>query len=318
MLNKLLLNSMLDGKQPRVILCNDAGGGTFRNDLYQEYKANRPEAPIDLLPQFDLIYEAAEAYGIVQVKAPGYEADDVIATLSQQALAQGLSVDILSGDKDLMQLITNSTSDSVGRINMIDPMTMSRMTHDTVIEKWGVPSHQLGDLLALAGDTADNIPGVPGIGPKIAAQLLQEYTTLEEVLSRSDEIKQVKRRENLQKYADQARLSQALVELVTDVPQECFEVTPKEVATKELHEIKMERMDPDRILEFYDSMGFYTIKKRLLERLDRQEQLIYQRDKYRQKPKPKPRSTSQTRSYSGRKGKKVDPPKPEDYEGVPF
>ena len=106
MLNKLLLNSMLDGKQPRVILCNDAGGGTFRNDLYDEYKANRPEAPIDLLPQFDLIYEAAEAYGIVQVKAPGYEADDVIATLSQQALAQGLSVDILSGDKDLMQLIT--------------------------------------------------------------------------------------------------------------------------------------------------------------------------------------------------------------------
>ena len=325
MLNRLLLNSMLAGKQPRVILCKDAGGPTFRNELFEEYKANRAEAPIDLLPQFDLIYEAARAYGIVQIQAPGYEADDVIATLSRQALEEGMSVDILSGDKDLMQLITNSTRVLPGQVQMIDPMTMNRWTHDTVIEKWGVPAHQLGDLLALAGDTADNIPGVPGIGPKIAAQLLEEYKTLEQVLENSHEIKQVKRRENLQTFADQARLSQSLARLVYDIPQERFQVVPSEAVTIAIHEVEMEKMDPDRILEFYDSMGFYTIKQRLLERLERQDQFSYQKEKYKQEPKRKPRqnknnkqTTTATRNYQGKRGKKVEPPKPEDFEGVPF
>jgi DNA polymerase-1 len=317
-LNRLLLNSMLDGKRPHLVLCKDAAGHTFRNELYDQYKANRPEAPIDLIPQFDFIYQAAEAYGLVQIQAPGYEADDVIATLSQRASEQDIPVDILSGDKDLMQLITNSSVTTTGTVEMIDPMTMTRMTHDTVIEKWGVPAHQLGDVLALAGDQADNIPGVPGIGPKIAAQLIQEYNTLEELLENSGQIKQNKRRENLQNFASQARMSQSLVQLVTDIPRERLEVIPEEIGPFDIEDFRMEPMNADRILEFYDYMGFFTIKQRLLERLERQDRISYERAQHPQKQKSTLR-TGTTRSKPFRKSEnKVLPPKPEDFENVPF
>eukprot|EP00526_Cylindrotheca_closterium_P007330 CAMPEP_0113621036 /NCGR_PEP_ID=MMETSP0017_2-20120614/10740_1 /TAXON_ID=2856 /ORGANISM="Cylindrotheca closterium" /LENGTH=704 /DNA_ID=CAMNT_0000530753 /DNA_START=183 /DNA_END=2297 /DNA_ORIENTATION=- /assembly_acc=CAM_ASM_000147 len=308
MLNRLLLNSMLEGKRPYIVLCKDASGPTFRNELYDGYKANRAEAPMDLIPQFDLIYEAAEAYGLVQISAPGYEADDVIATLCKQATEKNMGVDILSGDKDLMQLITNSTTDG-GAVTMIDPMTMNRMTHDTVVEKWGVPSHKLGDLLALAGDSADNIPGVPGIGPKIAAQLLEEYGSLEDLLENSDQVQQKKRREKIQENEDMARLSRDLVTLVSDVPADLMNCIPEQASSLNIEEFRMEPMDADRILEFYDSMRFFTIKQRLLQRLEQQERVAYEKKQHPQQQKKKTFST---------KPKKVEPPKPEDYEGVPF
>jgi 5'-3' exonuclease len=319
MLNRLLLNGMLEGKRPHLVLCKDVSGPTFRNELYGEYKAHRPEAPMDLIPQFELIYQAAAAYGLVQIAASGYEADDVIATLSRQAMEQNIEVDILSGDKDLMQLITNSTtSESDGTVNMIDPMTMTRMTHDTVVEKWGVPAHQLGDVLALAGDTADNIPGVPGIGPKIAANLIQEFNTLEELLNNIDQIKQVKRKENLENFADQARMSQALVKLVNDIPSDRMEVIPSEASSMNFEDFRMEPMNADRILEFYDAMGFFTIKQRLLERLERQERISYQKEQHPQKQKWKTSDPQKQKWQSSRKTGKVEPPKPEDFEGVPF
>ncbi|KAL3936243.1 MAG: hypothetical protein SGBAC_008401 [Bacillariaceae sp.] len=307
MLNRLLLNSMLEGKRPYLVLCKDASGPTFRNEMYNEYKANRAEAPMDLIPQFELIYEAAEAYGLVQISAPGYEADDVIATLCKKAADQNMGVDILSGDKDLMQLITNSTADG-GPVTMIDPMTMNRMTHDTVLEKWGVPAHKLGDLLALAGDTADNIPGVPGIGPKIAAQLIEEYGSLEGLLENSDQIKQTKRREKLQENEDMARLSRDLVTLVADVPVDRMNCIPEQASSLNMEDFRMEPMDANRILEFYDSMRFFTIKQRLLQRLEQQERVSYQKKQHPQKQK---------KTFS-KKPRKVEPPKPEDYEGVPF
>lgn len=310
MLNRLLLNSMLQGIRPYLVLCKDAGGPTFRNEMYEEYKANRKEAPMDLIPQFDLIYEAAEAYGLVQISAPGYEADDIIATLCKQATEQNMGVDILSGDKDLMQLITNSTANG-GSVTMINPMTMNRMTHDTVLEKWGVPAHMLSDLLALAGDSADNIPGVPGIGPKIAAQMLQEFGSLEDLLQNSDQVKQNKRRESLQEHEDMARLSKDLVTLVSNVPSERMICIPEQASSLNIEDFRMQPMDANRILEFYDSMRFFTIKQRLLKRLEDQKKVTYQKKQHPQQQQKKKKTFS-------RKPKKVEPPKPEDYQDVPF
>jgi DNA polymerase I len=158
MLNAMLLDSMIAGQQPRLVLCFDAKGRTFRHDMYAEYKGNRPDCPVDLIPQFDLVRQAAKAYGIAQIEAHWYEADDVIATLATRAINEGVDVNILSGDKDLMQLVTDfGVSPS---IQMIDPMKRDRTTYTEVVEKWDVGPRQLGDVLALAGDTADNIPGI--------------------------------------------------------------------------------------------------------------------------------------------------------------
>jgi 5'-3' exonuclease, N-terminal resolvase-like domain len=157
MLNKLALNKMISGDTPRLVLVFDAKGKTFRHELYNDYKSHRPEAPMDLIPQFALVRQAATAYGLCQIEAPSFEADDVIASLARMAVEEGLDVNIFSGDKDLMQLVSDQGVSPA--VQMIDPATMKRYTHEAVVEKWGVPPSQLGDLLALAGDTADNIPG---------------------------------------------------------------------------------------------------------------------------------------------------------------
>lgn len=158
MLNAMLLDSMVEGKQPRLVLCFDAKGKTFRHEMYPKYKGNRPSAPVDLVPQFDFVRQAADAYGIAQIEAYGYEADDVIATLATRAVQEGVDANILSGDKDLMQLVTDyGMSPS---IQMTDPMKRDCSTYNEVVAKWDVGPRQLGDVLALAGDTADNIPGV--------------------------------------------------------------------------------------------------------------------------------------------------------------
>jgi 5'-3' exonuclease, N-terminal resolvase-like domain len=156
-LNKLALNKVISGDTPRLVLVFDAKGKTFRHELYNDYKSHRPEAPVDLIPQFALVRQAAMAYGLCQIEAPSFEADDVIATLARMAVEEGLDVNIFSSDKDLMQLVSDrGVSPSV---QMIDPATMKRYTHEAVVVKWGVSPSQLGDLLALAGDSADNIPG---------------------------------------------------------------------------------------------------------------------------------------------------------------
>lgn len=158
MLNAMLLDSMIEGKQPRLVLCFDAKGKTFRHKMYPDYKGNRPAAPMDLIPQFDFVRQAADAYGIAQIEAYGYEADDVIATLATRAIQEGVDANILSGDKDLMQLVTDLGA--TPSIQMTDPMKRDCSTYKEVVAKWEVSPRLLGDVLALAGDTADNIPGV--------------------------------------------------------------------------------------------------------------------------------------------------------------
>ena len=179
---------------------------------------------MDLVPQFDLIREAADAYGIPQIEADGYEADDVIATL---ATLSPLETHILSGDKDLMQLVTedDDLSDNDNNyVHMIDPMSMSRTDAEAVKEKWGVPPRLVGDILALAGDSSDNSPGVKGIGPKIAAQLLEEYGSLSNLLENTSEITQTKRRDRLEEGKEMALLSRQLVELKRDIPREQWKI----------------------------------------------------------------------------------------------
>ena len=289
MLNRLVIQRLLDGEQPRMILAFDSPGPSFRRGIYDKYKANRPEAPMDLIPQFALIRQASAAFGVPIVEAQMFEADDVIATLARQAHLQGLDVNILSGDKDLMQLVTGPAVEPC--IHMIDPMSMSRITYKQVVEKWGVGPEKLGDVLALAGDAVDNVPGVPGIGPKTACTLLDEYGNLENLLANAEKIKQKVRRENLMEHADTARMSRDLVELREDVDSVLS-------ISGNLTEWRTEPLDTDRLFSFYDEMGFRDLKRRLQNSL--------QRGTPRKRPK----------SRSGKE--KVEVPNPEDFLDVPF
>ena len=189
----------------------DAGRRTFRNDIYPDYKANRPEAPEELIPQFDLVREATRAFNVACVEMAGYEADDLIATYARLAVEAGAEVTIVSSDKDLMQLVGD-------RVLMRDPMKNRDIGPAEVVERFGVGPDRVVDVQALAGDSTDNVPGVAGIGVKTAAQLVNEYGDLESVLARAGEIKQPKRRQSLIEQADAARMSLDLVRLRNDVP----------------------------------------------------------------------------------------------------
>ncbi len=189
----------------------DHSSTTFRNEIYPEYKANRDAPPEDLRPQFAVIREATRAFDVPCIEKAGFEADDLIATYARQAAELGADVTIISSDKDLMQLVSP-------QVIMYDTMKDKRVGIDEVVEKFGVGPEKMIDLQALAGDSTDNVPGVPGIGPKTAAQLLEEYNTLEELLERAGEIKQNKRRENMIEFADQARISKQLVTLDQNTP----------------------------------------------------------------------------------------------------
>ena len=293
MLNKLVLSPMLKGEQPRVVLVFDSKHGTnFRKKMYPEYKSNRKPCPLDLVPQFDFVRDAADAYGILQIEAPGYEADDVIATLSHKAVKEGCHVNILTGDKDLMQLVTKD--DGGACIEMIDPMKMVRYCHDTVTEKWGVEPNKVGEILGLAGDSADNIPGVPGIGPKIAATLIQEFGSIDNLLENVDDVKQKSRREKLKEHADMARLSRELVELERNVPGGSL---VSSAPFERVDDIRMEKLNEDRLIAFYEKMGFRDLTKRVQSRLPNQNQ------------------KANGFKTSTRFGKA---PAPEDYKNVPF
>ena len=184
----------------------DAGAHTFRNDLYDQYKANRPPLPEDLRPQFPLTRDATRAFNVACIEMDGYEADDIMATLAVQAQAAGGGCTIISSDKDLMQMIGPG-------IDMFDPMKNKTIGPDEVFEKFGVDPGRVVDVQSLAGDGVDNVPGAPGIGLKTAALLIQEYGDLDTLLARAHEIKQPKRRDSLVDNAAQIRLSRTLVQL---------------------------------------------------------------------------------------------------------
>lgn len=232
-----------------VAVIFDHSSKTFRNDIYPAYKANRPELPEDLRPQFPLTREATRAFNIACIEAEGYEADDIIATLSCRARDAGAQVTIISSDKDLMQLV----GDGVG---MLDPMKNKLIGPDEVVEKFGVPPNRVVDVQSLAGDSVDNVPGAPGIGIKTAALLIQEYGDLETLLERSGEIKQPKRRESLQNNADLIRISKRLVELDCNAPLDFgFE------------SLEVREPQAEALLGFLNQMEFRTLTKRVADSL---------------------------------------------------
>ena len=216
----------------------DKGKHTFRNDIYPEYKANRPPAPDDLVPQFSLIRDAVRAFNLPSVEQAGFEADDLIATYAREF--NGM-VTIISSDKDLMQVVSD-------RITMYDTMRDRRIGHDEVMEKFGVPPVNVVDVLALIGDPTDNVPGVPGIGVKTAAQLITQYGDLEALIARVGEIKQAKRRQSLISNAELARLSKRLVTL-----NDAVELDVPLVA------LAVRKIDHWRMLSFFRGMEFQSL-----------------------------------------------------------
>ncbi|PVH29195.1 DNA polymerase I [Pararhodobacter oceanensis] len=227
----------------------DHAGKTFRSDLYPEYKANRPPLPEDLRPQFPLTREATRAFNIACVETEGFEADDIIATLTKEAVAAGGDVTIISSDKDLMQLVGP-------QVQMWDAMKDRRIGPNEVVEKFGVGPERVIDVQSLAGDSVDNIPGAPGIGVKTAALLINEYGDLETLLARAAEIKQPKRRETLLTKADQIRLSRELVTLRLDTPLDTT-----------LEDFIIRTPEPEVILGFLGEMEFRTLTRRLAEKM---------------------------------------------------
>ena len=195
----------------------DKAGTSFRNDIYDLYKANRPPAPEDLVPQFPLIRDATRAFSLPMIEEDNVEADDMIASYAREATRRGWDVTIVSSDKDLMQLIGRDETGG-GHVDMLDTMKNQRIDLAEVAEKFGVVPDLVGDVLALMGDTADNVPGIRGIGPKTATKLIQEHGTLESVLAAAPEMKEGKLRDSLIEQADMARLSRVLVQLKEDCP----------------------------------------------------------------------------------------------------
>src|SRR4051812_30333158 len=226
----------------------DASEHTHRNEMYDQYKAHRPPPPEDLVPQFPLIRVATRAFSIPCIETAGLEADDIIACYVTAALKAGWKVTIVSSDKDLMQLI-----DEDAGIDMLDTMNDRRIGRNEVLEKFGVPPEKVGDVLALMGDSVDNVPGVPGIGPKTASQLIQQYGDLETVLASTDQITKPKLKQNLIEFAADARLSRELVRLVCDSP------LPEPLDALELKGIPMEPLQ-----EFLADQGFKTLLNRLI------------------------------------------------------
>jgi DNA polymerase-1 len=247
MLWKLMRDSVAGERPTHLAVIFDHSSETFRNRLYPEYKANRTEPPEDLRPQFKLIRDAVRAFDIPSIEQRDYEADDLIATYARLASEAGATTTIVSSDKDLMQLVGNG-------VTLYDTMKDRRIGRDDVIEKFGVPPEKVIDVQSLAGDSVDNVPGVPGIGIKTAAQLITEYGDLDTLLAKAGDIKQPKRREALIENADKARISRDLVRLETHVPLD----TP-------LDELTLHDPDARKLVSFLKAMEFNTITRRVAE-----------------------------------------------------
>jgi len=241
MLFKLLEDSKSDSnlqKPTHFAVIFDSARKTFRNEIYNDYKANRAEAPDDLAPQFEYIRKSVLAFNLPSVELLNYEADDLIATYVNQILEKGARVTIVSSDKDLMQLYKKN-------VRIYDPMKNKFISEDDITKKFGVSSNQVIDVQSLAGDSSDNVPGVPGIGVKTAAELIKKYGTLEKLLDSADEIKQNKRRQTLIENKDKALVSKRLVTLKNDAPID-----------RNLDEFKLKEIDKDKLYKFLREMEF--------------------------------------------------------------
>ena len=245
MLAKLLSETDAD----HIAVIFDYSGASFRNRLYDQYKAHRPEPPDDLVPQFPLVRRATEAFGVCQIELEDFEADDLIATYARHAVAAGAEVTIVSSDKDLMQLVGE-------HVRMLDPIKNRPIGEAEVRERFGVGPERVVDVQALAGDSVDNVPGVPGIGVKTAAELINTYGDLETLLAHAQEIKQPKRRESLVEHAKMARLSKELVKLDDDAPLPC-----------PLGDLTVRPPSLDRLLPFLHEMEFRALATRMTQRL---------------------------------------------------
>jgi len=228
----------------------DKSSKSFRNDLYDQYKANRPPPPDDLVPQFPLIRDATRAFSLDVVEEENVEADDMIASYAKAASRNGWKVTIVSSDKDLMQLI--DTPDNGGDVDMLDTMKNARIQAEQVKEKFGVGPELVGDILALMGDSVDNIPGVKGIGPKTASKLINEYGNLDSVLKAAPEMKKSKMRENLIEFEEEARLSRVLVTLREDCPLPIA-----------LEDFELRDIPPEPLADFLKTHGFNSLLRKL-------------------------------------------------------
>lgn len=241
-----MLHKMLgDFHAPYIAVIFDAARQNYRNDIYPDYKANRDEPPADLVPQFPMFRKAAEAFGIPALEVEGYEADDLIATYAKQAVARGMKVTIVGSDKDMYQLIGED-------VQMFDPIKQKYIGAAEVVEKFGVAPDKVIEVQALMGDSIDNIPGVKGIGPKTAAELIQAYGTLDNLLNHLSDIKQQKRREMLEAGAENARMSRRLVMLRDDVP-----------VPLSLEDLKPRSQDAAPLVDFLREQGFNTLLGRM-------------------------------------------------------
>ena len=249
MLWKLLEDLKGEDQPSHLAVIFDHSGKSFRNDLYDQYKANRPPAPEDLVPQFSIIRDATRAFGTPCIEMENYEADDLIATYARQAEALGADVTIVSSDKDLMQLVSD-------KITMFDAMKNKRIQAPEVVEKFGVGPDKVIDIQSLAGDSVDNVPGVPGIGVKTAALLINEYGDLDTLLERAGEIKQKGRREKLLAHANDARVSRDLVTLKVDTP-----------VSEPLDDFGLSDPDPETLVGFLREMEFRTFTRKVEEAL---------------------------------------------------
>jgi DNA polymerase-1 len=247
MLWKLLREGQNGVMPTHVAVVFDYSGTSFRNEIYTDYKGHRPDPPDELVPQFPLMRDAVRAFSLIPIEQEGFEADDLIATYARVAVEAGADVSIIAGDKDLMQLVRSG-------VMMFDPMPGNerRIDADEVIKKFGVPPEKVTDVQALIGDPTDNVPGVPGIGVKTAAQLIGEYGDLETLLSRASEIKQEKRRQSLIDFAEQARMSKRLVVLDDRVDVKI-----------PLENLPLDGRDPRRLIAFLKAMEFATLTKRV-------------------------------------------------------
>ncbi len=243
--SSMLMKMLKDLKAPYIAVIFDAAKKNFRYDVYEDYKANREEAPEDLIPQFPLFRKASEAFGIPALEVEGFEADDLIATYARIAVEQGRKVTIVGTDKDLMQLVNDD-------VRLYDPIKNKYLGADDVFEKFGVRPDKVVDVQALSGDSVDNVPGVPGIGIKTAAQLITEYGSLETLLEKAGDIKQPKRREALIENAEKARLSKRLVQLDNNAP-----------VPLKLEDLKAHEPDNAQLVDFFKEHGFKSLLTRM-------------------------------------------------------
>ena len=244
MLDKLIRDEKQRNNLTHLLVVFDASGKTFRNDIYPDYKANRSSPPEDLIPQFPVIRDATNAFNVPHVELLGYEADDLIASYTKAALSKGMQVTIVSSDKDLMQLVGNGAC-------MLDTMKNRTINEPEVIEKFGVKPNRVIDVQSLAGDSIDNVPGVPGIGIKTAALLINEYGDLEKLIENASKIKQTKRRESVMEFADQARISRELVTLKDDIELPI-----------PIEDIQIQSIEPKKLISFLKAMEFRTLTEK--------------------------------------------------------